>query len=59
MYWRRGEEEWRGKQRRGDAVGKWRVVGWGQGMAFITYGRKKKTAAAKKPRESEQRFSEL
>lgn len=49
MYW----------ERRGDAVGKWREVGWGQGMAFFTYGREgKKAAATKKPRESEQGFSE-
>lgn len=53
MYW----------ERRGDAVGKWREVGWGQGMAFFTYRRerereKKEAAATKKPRESEQGFSE-
>ena len=57
MYWR-GEERRRGGEggRKGGET--WREVGWGQGMAFITYGRKRSAAAAKKPRRSEQRFSE-
>lgn len=38
--------------------GKWKEVGWGQGIALITYGRgrkkkKERQPAAKKPKENE------
>lgn len=48
--------------------GKWKEVGWGQGIALITYGRgrkkkrkkkkKERQPAAKKPKENERLFSE-
>ena len=53
-------EERRGEERRGgEAMGELREVGWGQGMAFITYREeregKKKEEAAEEQRRREDR----
>lgn len=52
---RREEERGWGEGKEGETLwGKWRLE-WGQGMAFITYGKEKKEAVAKKLREGEEK----
>lgn len=52
---REEEREGMGGRKGGETLwGKWRLE-WGQGMAFITYGKEKKEAVAKKLRESEEK----
>lgn len=55
VFEKRREEEREGGRKGGETLwGKWRLE-WGQGMAFITYGKEKKEAVAKKLRESEEK----
>lgn len=55
VFEKRREEEREGGRKGGETLwGKWRLE-WGQGMAFMTYGKEKKEAVAKKLRESEEK----